>query len=591
MHCLVSPPWSAHQQRHLSYLAEFTSSIIHVPGPENVVTDAHSRPSSGSTATGAVPPRLAAGSSPACSCVPSEVSEVSENVAVSGMSTLVPALGGVRKLSALVPAPGGVQMEALVQGFDISKLPQLQASCPSIADMTTSGSLNIVSVPLNGQMLLCDNSTGALRPLVPAQLRRELFNKLHELTHPGVRATKRLISTRFVWSGLARDVTLWTRSCLRCQQSKIQTHVHSPISAIPVPTRRFSHVHIDIVGPLPSSQGFSYLLTMIDRTSRWPEVTPLESISTESCVRAFISTWISRFGVPATLTSDRGTQFTSSVWAGVCSTLGISPSTTTSFHPQSNGMIERFHRTLKNALRARLASSEWYRHLPMVLLGLRTTPRDDTALSASEAVYGAPLTVPGEFLGSPELPPPTYLRKIEEAISGFAVPPPHHVPVSPPNQLPLALQTCKFVFIREDSSTPSLSPLYRGPYLVPERRDKFFRLQIGSKSDAVSVDRLKPAFSADPIKPALLPVRGRPPRLVPPPSAPPPAPPSVPPPAPPSVPPSVPPPEKKKKKSVIFNLKPLPAVPVRRNPPREVRRKPSSALSPLFLLGGLLWRL
>ena len=223
--------------------------------------------------------------------------------------------------------------------------------------------------------------------------------------------------------------------------------MHSPVSTIPVPTRKFSHIHIDIVGPLSSSQGFMYLLTMIDRTSRWPELAPLQSISAESCVLAFISTWISRFGVPAVLTSDRGTQFTSSVWAGACSTLGISPSTTTSFHPQSNGMIERLYRTLKNSLRARLASSEWYRHLPLVLLGLRTTPRDDSALSASEAVYGAPLTVPGEFLGSPELPPPAYLRKIEEAISGFAVPPPHHVPVFPPNQLPLALQTCRFVFI------------------------------------------------------------------------------------------------------------------------------------------------
>ena len=97
-------------------------------------------------------------------CVPPEVSEVSE------LSALVPAPGGVRKLSALVPAPGGVHVPPLVQGFDVSKLPQLQASCPSITDMTTSNSLNIVSVPLNRQNLLCDNSTGSLRPLVPVQL-------------------------------------------------------------------------------------------------------------------------------------------------------------------------------------------------------------------------------------------------------------------------------------------------------------------------------------------------------------------------------------------------------------------------------------
>ena len=93
----------------------------------------------------------------------------------------------------------------------------------------------------------------------------------------------------------------------------------------------------------------------------------MSSISTETCVRAFISSWVSRFRVPATLTSDRGAQFTSSVWAGVCRVLGISTSQTTSFHPQSNGMIERFHRSLKSSLRARAADSDWVSYLPLVL--------------------------------------------------------------------------------------------------------------------------------------------------------------------------------------------------------------------------------
>ena len=74
---------------------------------------------------------------------------------------------------------------------------------------------------------------------------------------------------------------------------------------------------------------FCYILTMIDRTSRWPEAVPLSSITAESCARAFISTWISRFGVPALLTSDRGAQFTSSIWLEVCSVLGISHIQTT----------------------------------------------------------------------------------------------------------------------------------------------------------------------------------------------------------------------------------------------------------------------
>ena len=141
------------------------------------------------------------------------------------------------------------------------------------------------------------------------------------------------MSSRFVWPRLVKDVGLWMRSCLRCQQRKIQSQVKSYIPRIPVSGRRFSHVHLNLVGPLPSCQGFGYLLTMIDRTSRWPEAVPLSFITVEACARAFISTWVSRFGVPALLTSDRGFQFTSSVWLEVCSILGIPRNLTTSIHP------------------------------------------------------------------------------------------------------------------------------------------------------------------------------------------------------------------------------------------------------------------
>ena len=206
--------------------------------------------------------------------------------------------------------------------------------------MRSSSTLSVVTVKLSDGDLLCDNSTGRLRPLVPEVLSKSLFNALHSISHPGIRGSRRLISARFVWPGLSRDVVVWARACLQCQRSKIQTHVKSSLPTISVPSRHFTLVHIDVVGPLPSSQNCSYILTMIDRTTCWPEAVPLSSISTETCVKAFISTWKSRYGIPATLTSVRGAQFTSSVWAGVCRVLGISAS--------QNGMFEHFH-TAKSA--------------------------------------------------------------------------------------------------------------------------------------------------------------------------------------------------------------------------------------------------
>ena len=242
--------------------------------------------------------------------------------------------------------------------------------------------------------------------------RKNVFNAIHKISHPGKRPSRRLVSRSFVWEFLSKDVNLWAQSCLDCQRIKIQSHVKSPVQHIPVPGRRFSHIHVDLVGPLPQSDGFSYLFTIIDKSTRWPEAVPLKSTTAEECARVILHSWIPLFGVPSVITSDRGAQFTSSVWSALCRFLGIVHSPTTSFHPQSNGIVERFHPQLKVSLCACLAGTDWFHHLPLVLLGLRSIPREDSSISASEALFGSQLVLPGEFLNTPELPSSEYLRRI-----------------------------------------------------------------------------------------------------------------------------------------------------------------------------------
>ena len=236
------------------------------------------------------------------------------------------------------------------------------------------------------------------RPLVPRSFQRQVFETIHNLAHPSRKSTVKLVSQKFVWHGLKKQVSQWTQECLACQKSKIQSYVHSPVINIPVPSKRFSHLHIDLVGPLPPSEGFSHLLTIIDRITRWPEAVPLRSTSTTDCARALIRHWISRFGVPLDLTSDRGPQFAPTLWNEIAQQLGVQLHRTTAYHPQSNGLVERFHRTLKAALKARLQGPNWAEELPWVLLGLRTAPKEDLGFATAELVYGTPLTVPGEFI-------------------------------------------------------------------------------------------------------------------------------------------------------------------------------------------------
>ena len=170
------------------------------------------------------------------------------------------------------------------------------------------------------------------------------------------------------------------------------THVRAPQEIFEVPLSRFEHVNVDIVGPLPASQGFQYLFTIVDRYTRWPEAIPITDTGTETCARALLFSWIAIFGVPLHLTSDRGAQFTSEIWN--VAHLGIKSHHTTACNPQAYGLVECLHRTMKAALKARLRNQNWMDELPWVLLGIRTKPKEDLLASSAELVYGYPLTVP-----------------------------------------------------------------------------------------------------------------------------------------------------------------------------------------------------
>ncbi len=140
---------------------------------------------------------------------------------------------------------------------------------------------------------------------------------------------------------------VWSRTCPHCQRTKVNRHPKAPHHVFQVPDARFDVVHIDIVGPLPLSQGYQYLLTCVDRFTRWPEALPLVNITAECVARAFTSGWIARFDVPSTVVTDRDRQFESNLWTQRSHIFGIRHQHTTAYHPAANGMVERLHRQLK----------------------------------------------------------------------------------------------------------------------------------------------------------------------------------------------------------------------------------------------------
>ncbi len=340
----------------------------------------------------------------------------------------------------------------------------------------------------------CDTSKERARPFIPKQFRHLIIRQFHGIAHHGTRRTRKLVSKNFVWPKMNRDCGIFVRSCQPCQKAKISRHNKTPVGNILPPNERFEHVHADIVGPLPPSNGYRYILTMIDRYTRWPEAVPMVDQTAETVAETLHKNWVCRFGVPAKVTTDRGRQFVSAVFKQLANMYGTQLITTTSYNPKANGLVERIHRTLKGAIIA-MQDTNWSELLPTILLGLRTAVREDIDCTPADLVYGTGIKLPGEILSSNESHSSTetdFVQKLREQMRKIRpLENLHHC--SPPVYIEKTLYTASHVLLRKDRVKASLEAPYEGPYKVIERHDKYFVIEKNGKHDTVSVDRLKAA--------------------------------------------------------------------------------------------------
>ena len=241
--------------------------------------------------------------------------------------------------------------------------------------------------------------------VLPRSLQLQVLHDLHSTPtagHLGVAKTLGRIRERFYWMQYSKDVRNYCRKCDLCaSRSGPARKIRAPMSQYNVgaPMERLA---IDVLGPLPlSDEGNQFILIAADYFSKWVEAYALPNQEATTVAEFLVKEFVARFGVPLMLHSDQGRNFESVVFLEMCALLGITKARTTPLHPQSDGMVERFNRTLEAQLSKFVED-----HLPLLLMAYRTAIHESTGCTPASLMLGRDLRLPIDLLyGRPDEEP------------------------------------------------------------------------------------------------------------------------------------------------------------------------------------------
>ena len=246
---------------------------------------------------------------------------------------------------------------------------------------------------------------GSLRFIPPVDDRQKLFNSVHAGKFAGHLREAKIYSTlakHYWWPRMRTDVNTWCKSCLTCATRRVGQAIKPELMPIPV-GGPFDRVGVDILQLPKSSRGHQYAVVFVDYLTKWPEVFPARDQSALTVAKLLVERVICRHGVPAELLSDRGANFLSGLLQEMYMLLGIKKTNTTAYHPQTDGLVERFNRTLLDMLAKTTDGTgrDWDIQLPYVLFAYRSSVHPSTGESPFYLMHGRDPRLPTEEAMSP----------------------------------------------------------------------------------------------------------------------------------------------------------------------------------------------
>ena len=230
--------------------------------------------------------------------------------------------------------------------------------------------------------------------VIPRSLKDEVMLAMHEeITsgHLGFEKTYHKIQQRYFWIGMYSEIQKWCASCVDCATKKTLRNLpKAPLQPIPV-EGPFDRVAVDVLGPFPTSdQGNKYVIVFSDYFTKWPEAFAVKTADAVTTAKLFVEEILCRHSAPRKLLSDRGKNFLSRVVKDVCQLVNTSKVNTISYHPECDGLVERFNHSLTTIISMYVSEhqSDWDRFIPYALFAYRTSIQSSINETPFYLLYG-----------------------------------------------------------------------------------------------------------------------------------------------------------------------------------------------------------